>query len=125
MSTFQGTLPSPQSPSLPPPPGITPNFHEPYSLDPYQQIEIVACVLITTITLIGRIYTKLALIKHFTWEDCISLRVNLLSQIMGTSVLILPQTPRPWAGYVRILRATTFLCNRQKFLLRSAFALIS
>ncbi|KAL6720061.1 hypothetical protein ACLMJK_001982 [Lecanora helva] len=69
MSGSQSQIPSPSSPALPPPPNVVPNFSEPYSLNPYQTLEIAACVSITTVMLAARVYTKVALLKHFTWED--------------------------------------------------------
>ena len=62
-------IPEPLTPALSPPPGTSPCFTDPYTLKPYQDLEIAACVGITTVMLAARIYTKLALIKHFTWED--------------------------------------------------------
>ena len=65
-----GPVPDPLSPGLGPPPGITPCFYEPYTLAPYNTVEIIVCVGVITVLLVGRVYTKTALIKHLSWEDC-------------------------------------------------------
>lgn len=44
-------------PGLPPPPGITPDFLSPYTLQPYQALTVVACIILTTIMVAARLYT--------------------------------------------------------------------
>ena len=35
-------------------------------------LEIAACITLTTVLLAGRVYTKLVLVKNFSWEDCMN-----------------------------------------------------
>lgn len=79
MSEQTGPIPAPTDPALSPPSGVSPCFESPYSLNPYQVLEIAACASITSVMLAARVYTKLALLKHFTWEDC---KQNLLAQFI-------------------------------------------
>ena len=55
--------------ALPPPPGITPNFVNPYSAQTAIIAVLVACLVITTVLVASRLYTKLCVIKELGWED--------------------------------------------------------
>ncbi|MCJ1471167.1 hypothetical protein MMC07_009815, partial [Pseudocyphellaria aurata] len=57
---------------LPPPPGVTPNFVDPYSLRRFFILTFVMCVTVTTIFILVRAYTKTYIIKAHEWEDYIS-----------------------------------------------------
>ena len=70
MSSPPGQVPGPMSPGLKPPTGIPATFYEPFTLRPYETLEMAACFALTAVLMAGRIYTKLALIKKFSWEDC-------------------------------------------------------
>ena len=71
MSSSQaGHVPDPMSPGLKPPAGVPATFYEPSTIRPYETMEMAACIILTTVLMAGRIYTKLALIKQFSWEDC-------------------------------------------------------
>ncbi len=61
---------SPNQPGLTPPPGVTPDFDSPFTLQPYQALVVAACVAFTTTALAARLYTKARIIKAVVWEDC-------------------------------------------------------
>lgn len=42
---------------LAPPPGVTPDFTSPYTLQPYQALTVVACIIVTTVMVAARLYT--------------------------------------------------------------------
>ena len=48
---------SSKRPGLAPPPGVTPDFTSPYTLQPYLALTAVACVIITTVMVAARVYT--------------------------------------------------------------------
>lgn len=55
---------------LRPPPGVTPNFVDPYSTRAYFILTFVMCVTVTSIFILVRAYTKMYIIKSHQWEDC-------------------------------------------------------
>lgn len=55
---------------LPPPPGVTPNFTNPYSVQPTIIATLVICIVVPSIFVFLRVYTKLFLAKTHGWEDC-------------------------------------------------------
>ncbi|MCJ1469836.1 hypothetical protein MMC07_008478 [Pseudocyphellaria aurata] len=55
-----------------PPPGVTPNFVDPYSLQRFFILTFVMCVTVTTIFIFVRAYTKIYIIKSHEWEDYMS-----------------------------------------------------
>ena len=58
-------------PGLPPPPGITPNFVDPYSRAWLATLTISITLAVTTLLVLIRTYTKYALNKFgLRWEDC-------------------------------------------------------
>ena len=52
------------------PPGVVPNFTDPYTLRPFQALTIAQCIIVTTVVVLARLYTKQYLIKKRNWEDC-------------------------------------------------------
>lgn len=48
---------SSMKPGLAPPPGVTPDFVSPYTLQPYQTLTVVACIIVTTVIVAARLYT--------------------------------------------------------------------
>lgn len=48
---------SASQPGLAPPPGITPDFSGPYTLQPYQALTTVVCIVLTTVLVTARLYT--------------------------------------------------------------------
>ena len=66
----QSQTASANRPGLVPPPGVTPDLTSPYTLQPYQALTVVACIIITTLAVAARMYTKLRIMKKRTWEDC-------------------------------------------------------
>lgn len=60
---------SADEPGLAPPPGVTPDFVSPYTLQPYQALTVVACIIITTVMVAARLYTKVCVIKAVKSED--------------------------------------------------------
>ena len=63
-------LPSPTDPAMAPPGGVPAEFHNPYSLAPYQRLTIILSVITTTIMVSARMYTKKVIVKAVKWEDC-------------------------------------------------------
>ena len=63
------TLTSPPTPGLTPPPGVIPNFHEPYTLQPYVALVIPACIIATTLVVGARMFVKIRIVKKLLWED--------------------------------------------------------
>ena len=62
-------LPSPTDPALAPPEGIPVESYDPNTLFPYQALAVVFSVILTTIMVFARIYTKKVIIKAVKWED--------------------------------------------------------
>lgn len=60
----------PQMGALPPPPGVTPNFIDPYSIGDGLKAAGILFVVLTTLSTALRLYTKLLIIKTHGWEDC-------------------------------------------------------
>ena len=65
----QSTSPGPYEPGLPPPPGIQPDFVSPYSLWPFYAETGSLCIIVVTIFVAMRVYTKMFLLKSVTTED--------------------------------------------------------
>lgn len=61
---------APNDPGLEPPPGVTPDFESPYTLQPYQALTVAACIILTTVMVVARLFTKIKIIKAVKWEDC-------------------------------------------------------
>ena len=53
----QPRMASANQPGLPHPPGVTPNLNSPYTLQPYQTLTVVACIIMTTVMVAARLYT--------------------------------------------------------------------
>ena len=68
------TSAAPAAPSivggLSPPPGVTPNFIDPYSIIKAVHPAVVMTVVFTTVTTWLRLYTRFYIIKAHGWEDC-------------------------------------------------------
>lgn len=71
-------------PGLEPPPGVTPNFVNPYNQTAITVTVVAVCLPITTSLVLIRIYAKSRLIKSHGWEDC-----KLLSESESSHALIL------------------------------------
>ena len=70
MSLTSTSVPPTMVGGLPPPPGVVPNFVDPYSLaDPIRAVGIF-CMVLTTLTTVIRLYTKFCIIKSHGWADC-------------------------------------------------------
>ena len=63
------SLPGPYDPGLPPPPGVTPDFFSPFTLQPYYAETSALCIIVVTIMVFMRIYTKAFVIKSLILED--------------------------------------------------------
>lgn len=55
---------------LPPPPGVIPNFVNPYSRGWLSILTIVICLTLTTLLIGIRICTKFLITRSHGWEDC-------------------------------------------------------
>ena len=53
-----------------PPAGVTPNFHNPSSLNRFVAPILTLCITFTTLAILTRMYTKKFLIKSWAYEDC-------------------------------------------------------
>lgn len=69
MSRATYTVTAPAKPALTPPPGVIPNFEQPYTLLPYVEVTIAVCIAISTTLVAARIFVKTRLIKKWLWED--------------------------------------------------------
>ena len=63
-------------PALAPPPGVTPNFRDPYSLAAPLRAVYTLAVVLTTLTTFVRLYTKFFIMKVGGWEDCTHLSIR-------------------------------------------------
>ncbi|KAL9583412.1 MAG: hypothetical protein Q9212_002719 [Teloschistes hypoglaucus] len=69
MSGATYTVTAPSKPALTPPPGVIPNFEQPYTLLPYVELTIAGGIAISTTLIAARIFVKTRLIKKWLWED--------------------------------------------------------
>lgn len=60
-----------EGPGLMPPPGVVPNFIDPYSCQDYGFLELGLCLGLSTVLIGVEAYTKLAIVKSVRREDCI------------------------------------------------------
>ena len=73
---------------LSPPPGVAPNLTDPYTLHPFQALTIAQCIIVTTIVVLARLYTKQYVIKKRNWEDCrFSISINNFHSLLLTCYL--------------------------------------
>ena len=70
MTTNPMVLPDPDSPALKPPPGVTPNFNDAFTLEPYNIVTVALCTALGTVMVLARLYTKIHIVKKLLWEDC-------------------------------------------------------
>lgn len=56
--------------AAPPPPGVTPNFIDPYSIGEGLKAAGALFVVLTTLSTAVRLHTKFFIIKTHGWEDC-------------------------------------------------------
>ena len=63
------TLISPSDAAFAPPPGIIPDFQDPFSVRPYWIVTAAVGLVTTGILLALRLYTKIAVVKRCRWED--------------------------------------------------------
>ena len=59
-----------QTPGLEPPPGITPNFENPPSIQSISYAVSAICLFITTLAVGLRIFTKIRVDRNLKLEDC-------------------------------------------------------
>lgn len=70
MSPATYTITSPPNPGLTPPPGVIPNFDQPYTLLPYVELTIVGGIAISSVLIAARVFVKARLMKKgWLWED--------------------------------------------------------
>lgn len=55
---------------LAPPADVPPNFNNPYSIANSLIAAVALCLILTTLSLAIRLYTKLYIIKIHGWDDC-------------------------------------------------------
>ena len=61
---------SPFQPSLTPPPGMIPDFQDPYSVQPFLTLTAVFSIIVTTTFVALRMFAKVRILKSVKWEDC-------------------------------------------------------
>lgn len=59
-----------KTPALEPPPGVSPNFTDPYSLRPFQVATASICVVTATLAIAARFVTKVATSRRLQLEEC-------------------------------------------------------
>ena len=59
-----------KTPALEPPPGVSPNFTDLYSLRPFQVATASICVITATLIIAARLVTKAATSKRLQLEEC-------------------------------------------------------
>ena len=62
---------APTDPALPPPAGVVPDFRDPFSLRPYNNVSTSLSLVITGFFIVLRLYTKIRIVKQLRWEDCV------------------------------------------------------
>lgn len=60
------------SPALVPPGGVKPNFVNPPNLNTVFYVTILSCLVLPTVVLAVRLYTKACIIRKVVLEDCTS-----------------------------------------------------
>ncbi|KAL8768286.1 MAG: hypothetical protein Q9209_005425 [Squamulea sp. 1 TL-2023] len=63
------TVLSPPDPASTPPPGVIPDFQDPFTLRPYWIVTAALGLVATGIFLALRLYTKIVVVKKLRWED--------------------------------------------------------
>lgn len=58
------------TPALEPPPGVAPDFTNPYSLRPYQLATTCICLTTATLVVAARFIAKVATSKRLQLEEC-------------------------------------------------------
>lgn len=65
------TVINPPDPALtPPPPGVIPDFQDPFTVRPYWIVTAALGLVSSGVFLALRMYTKIAIVKKCRWEDC-------------------------------------------------------
>ena len=93
-------------PGLQPPPGVTPNFVNPYNQSKYTPTMVATLLPVATAVVWIRMYTKIRLIKSHGWEDCKSLAF----QAEEFDVLM---SPRHFVHCLGVLASFTHLSSEQ------------
>ena len=62
---------TPETPALPPPPGVTSNFSNPASHDTATIIMHTLCLILTTLFVVMRIYTRYFISHWLSVDDCV------------------------------------------------------
>ena len=56
--------------TVPPPPGVVPNFVDPVSLQRYDVLTQSVCLSVATVFVLMRLYTKVVVLRNPWWDDC-------------------------------------------------------
>ena len=64
------TIVSPSDVNLKPPPGVIPDFQDPFTVRPYWIVTAALGLITSGIFLALRMYTKIMIVKKCRWEDC-------------------------------------------------------
>lgn len=71
MATLEQLL---EGPGLEPPPGVLPNFIHPQSQSAANLACNITCLIVATICVAIRVYTRFVITRSHGWEDCESCR---------------------------------------------------
>lgn len=84
-------------PALSPPPGVRPRFDHPSDLRNISAAIRITCLVLATITLSMRMYTRALIIRRFSWVDCwyLSIHVVLFRADYCTVTILIGWVPIP------------------------------
>jgi hypothetical protein len=80
-------------PTIPAPPGVTPNLVNPYTMHPYNVLTQSVCLTIATLLVWIRIYTKKFVLDGLGWEDCGSRAFAFFGTHADPILQVLPLLP--------------------------------
>ena len=59
-----------EGPAMSPPAGVIPDFDHAPNLDIYVTVTTTLCVIVATLAVLLRMYTKVFILRVLAWEDC-------------------------------------------------------
>ena len=71
------------TPALKPPPGVIPNFDNPAGVQGEIFATLIVCLVVSTIFVWSRLYTRYFIIKSQGWDDCNVFAVSLLAHLIA------------------------------------------
>ena len=86
MSSEQAPGAPPEIGGLQPPPGVIPNFTNPYSITKATAAATIIFLILTTITTGIRCHTKIFIIRKQGWEDCQLKHIKILRVLANQEI---------------------------------------